>query len=136
MLEVLLVDDSKFIRKMLRASLPKENFIVTGEASCGLEAIELCKSHKYDVIFLDITMPDMNGVETLKEIKKIDEDANVIMCSAMGQEFFIKESIIAGAKDFIVKPFYAERIRVSLNKLFSLKKNLLSEKFFIKILDK
>ena len=119
MIDVLLVDDSMFMRNILKASLPKKGYRVTGEASSGLQAIELCKNNKYDVIFLDITLPDINGIETLKEIRKLDNNVSVIMCSAMGQESFIHDSILAGAKDFIIKPFSTERIKISLDKIFS-----------------
>lgn len=108
--KILIVDDAAFMRMMIKDTLKKggyENFV---EASDGEQAVQMYKAEKPDLILMDITMPNKNGLDALKEIKEIDSNANVVMCSAMGQESMVVEAIRSGAKDFIVKPFKAERI--------------------------
>jgi len=107
---VMLVDDAAFTRMMIKDILVKNGYIVSDEAQDGLEAVEKFKVNKPDLIIMDITMPNMDGLAALKEIKKLDPSAKVIMCSAMGQESYVVEAIKAGAADFIVKPFRADRI--------------------------
>ena len=108
--KVLLVDDAVFMRLKLKALLTKMGHEVIGEAGNGAEAIELYQRLKPEAVLMDITMPDINGLEALKAIKTIDQQAVVIMVSAMGSREFILEAVNAGARDFIVKPFEVERI--------------------------
>ena len=110
MARVLVVDDAAFMRMMLKDILTKGGHEVVGEAANGLEAIERYKELKPEVVTMDITMPEMNGIDAIKEIRKIDPNATIIVCSAMGQQAMVIEAIQSGAKDFIVKPFQAERV--------------------------
>jgi two-component system chemotaxis response regulator CheY len=114
---VLIVDDAAFMRMMLKDILTKNGYQIAGEAPNGLKAVELYKLEKPDVVTMDITMPEMDGIQALKEIKAIDPSARVIMCSAMGQQAMVMEAIKSGAKDFIVKPFQPERVLESLKKV-------------------
>jgi two-component system, chemotaxis family, chemotaxis protein CheY len=116
MARILIVDDAVFMRMMLKNILIKDGHDVVGEADSGRKAIELYKSVRPDLITMDITMPDMDGLEALKEIKSIDEAAKVVMCSAMGQVTMVMDAVKSGAKDFIVKPFQAERVIEAINK--------------------
>ena len=109
MTKILIVDDSLFMRQMLKNILPKDKFEIVGEASTGKEAIKKYKELDPDIITMDITMPDMDGISAVREIKEINKDAKVIMCSAMGQKPMIKEALEAGALDFIIKPFDKEK---------------------------
>jgi len=99
---VLIVDDAAFMRMMIKNILTKNGYDVVAEAENGQIAVELYKNFKPDLVTMDITMPEMNGIEGVKEILNIDPNANVIMCSAMGQQSMVMEAIQAGAKDFIV----------------------------------
>ncbi|WP_077624598.1 response regulator [Sediminibacillus massiliensis] len=117
MAKVLVTDDALFMRMQLKDILTNLGHEVVGEAENGQVSVEKYQELQPDLVTMDITMPEMNGVEALKEIKKIDNTAKVIMCSAMGQQDMVVEAIQAGAKDFIVKPFSAERIEESLNKV-------------------
>jgi len=114
--KVLIVDDAIFMRMKLKDILEKGGFEVVAEAQNGLEAIDKYKSEMPDIVTLDITMPEMDGITALKKIKSIDPGAKVIMCSAMGQQSMVMDAIQAGASDFIVKPFETERVLQSLNK--------------------
>lgn len=116
---VLIVDDAVFMRMKLKDILESNGYEVVGESDNGKDAIEKYKSERPDIVTMDITMPDMDGIDALRGIKKIDEDAIVIMCSAMGQQGMVMEAIQEGAADFIVKPFEPERVLKSLNKLNS-----------------
>ncbi|TJX66290.1 response regulator [Soehngenia saccharolytica] len=113
---VLVVDDAIFMRMKLKDILEKNGFEVVAEAQNGLEAVEKYKAEKPDLVTMDITMPEMDGITALKEIKKIDPNAKVIMCSAMGQQSMVMEAIQSGAIDFIVKPFDVDRVSQSLSK--------------------
>jgi len=113
---VLIVDDATFMRMMLKDILSKNDFDVVGEAENGLRAVEEYKAQNPDIVTLDITMPEMDGIAALKEIKKINPAAKVIMCSAMGQQSMVMEAIQAGAMDFIVKPFEKTRVVEALRK--------------------
>lgn len=113
---VLIVDDAVFMRMMIKDILGKNGFEVVGEAANGALAIEEYKKVEPDIVTMDITMPEMDGIIAVKEIRKIDPNANIIMCSAMGQQAMVMEAIQAGAKDFIVKPFQSERVIEALNK--------------------
>ncbi len=117
MAKVLIVDDAAFMRMMIKDILEKNGFEVIGEASNGLKALEIYKKEKPDVVTMDITMPDMDGIEAVKEIKNFDPAAKVIMCSAMGQQSMVMDAIRAGAKDFIVKPFQADRVLDAVRKV-------------------
>lgn len=113
---ILIVDDAAFMRMMIRDILSKNGFEVVGEAQDGAQAIEKFKELRPDLITMDITMPEMDGIAALKEIKKVDPNAKVIMCSAMGQQAMVIDAIQAGAKDFIVKPFQSDRVIEAINK--------------------
>ena len=116
-MNVMLVDDAAFMRMMLKDILTKNGHTIVGEASNGKDAVTMYNEIKPDVVTIDITMPEMAGIQALKEIRKNDPDAKVVMCSAMGQQAMVIESIQAGARDFIVKPFQADRVLDILNKL-------------------
>src|SRR5690606_27996797 len=107
---VLIVDDAIFMRMKLKDILEKNGFEVVAEAQNGLDAIEKFKSERPDLVTMDITMPDMDGITALKGIKEIDPSAKVVMCSAMGQQSMVMDAIKSGAIDFIVKPFDSERV--------------------------
>lgn len=113
---ILIVDDAAFMRMMIRDILTKNGYEVVGEANDGAQAIEKFKELSPDLITMDITMPEMDGIQALKEIKKLDANAKVIMCSAMGQQAMVIDAIQAGAKDFIVKPFQADRVIEAIKK--------------------
>ena len=110
MARILVVDDAAFMRMMIKDILTKNGYEVVGEAADGVQAVERYQELKPDLVTLDITMPEMDGITALKKIKEIDPQAKVIMCSAMGQQAMVIDAIQAGAKDFIVKPFQAERV--------------------------
>lgn len=115
--KVLIVDDAVFMRMMLKDILEKNGFEISGEASNGLEAIDAYKLERPDVVTMDVTMPEMDGLQALKEIRKLDGTARIIMCSAMGQQGMVMEAIKSGAKDFIVKPFNGERVIEAVKKV-------------------
>lgn len=114
--KILIVDDAAFMRMMIKDILTKNGFDVVGEAADGAQAIEKYKEHKPDLVTMDITMPEVDGITALKEIKNLDPDAKIIMCSAMGQQAMVIDAIQAGAKDFIVKPFQADRVVEAIQK--------------------
>ncbi|WP_256761362.1 response regulator [Cohnella sp. WQ 127256] len=113
---ILIVDDAAFMRMMIRDILTKNGYEVVGEAQDGAQAIEKYKELNPDLITMDITMPEMDGITALKEIRKLDTNVKVIMCSAMGQQAMVIDAIQAGAKDFIVKPFQADRVIEAIKK--------------------
>ncbi|EST52551.1 chemotaxis protein CheY [Brevibacillus panacihumi W25] len=117
--KVLIVDDAAFMRMMIKEILSKNGYTVVGEASDGAQAVEKYKELGPDLVTMDITMPEMDGIAALKEIKKMDPNARVIMCSAMGQQAMVIDAIQAGAKDFIVKPFQADRVLEAIKKTLS-----------------
>ena len=117
MSKVLIVDDAAFMRMMIKDILEKNGYEVVGEASNGLKAVELYKSEKPDVVTMDITMPDMDGIEAVKAIRAFDPAAKIIMCSAMGQQTMVMDAIKSGAKDFIVKPFQSDRVLEAVKKV-------------------
>ena len=107
---VLVCDDAIFMRTMIADILSQAGFEVVGEAESGVQAIEKYRQLKPDMVTMDIVMPDMGGIDAVREICKEDPDARVLMCSAMGQQALVVEAIQAGAKDFIVKPFQPSRV--------------------------
>lgn len=113
---IMIVDDAIFMRMKLKDILEKNGYEVVAEAQNGADAIEKYKAEKPSIVTMDITMPEMNGIEALKGIKEIDPSAKVIMCSAMGQQGMVMEAIQAGALDFIVKPFETDRVIDSIEK--------------------
>jgi two-component system, chemotaxis family, chemotaxis protein CheY len=116
MARVLVVDDAAFMRKVLTDALSKGGHDVVGEAANGVEAVAQFQALNPDVTTLDITMPEKDGLEALREILAANPGARVIMCSALGQESKVLESIKCGAKDFVVKPFQAERVLEAVGK--------------------
>ncbi|MDF2543989.1 MAG: response regulator [Herbinix sp.] len=117
MKRVLIVDDAAFMRLALRTVLEKNGFDVVGEAENGSMAILRYKELKPDIVTMDITMPDMDGVKVLKLIRALDNNASIVMISALGQESYVKEAVINGAKGFIVKPWKDEYVIQTLNKI-------------------
>jgi len=117
--KILIVDDAAFMRMMIKDILVKNGYEIVGEAQDGAQAIEKYKELEPDLVTMDITMPEMDGITALKEIKAINPDAKVIMCSAMGQQAMVIDAIQAGAKDFIVKPFQADRVLEAIQKALS-----------------
>ena len=116
MARVLVVDDAAFMRKVVGDALAKGGHEVVGEAGNGVEAVARFQELKPDLTTLDITMPEKDGIAALKEIIELDPTAKVVMCSALGQESKVLESIKIGAKDFVVKPFQAERVLGAVDK--------------------
>ena len=110
MAKILTVDDSAFMRNIIKNTLGKAGYTEIYEAADGVQAIERYNQIRPNLVLLDITMPNMNGLDTLRAIRATDPSANVVMCTAMGQEIMVVEAMKSGAKDFIVKPFKTERI--------------------------
>lgn len=117
MANILVVDDAAFMRMMVKDILIKGGHQVVGEAANGAEAVEQYGKLKPDLVTMDITMPIMEGIEAVKLIKQADPQAKIIMCSAMGQQGMVVQAIQAGAKDFIVKPFQADRVLDAIKKV-------------------
>ncbi|MGN0318953.1 MAG: response regulator [Lachnospira sp.] len=114
---ILICDDAAFMRMMIKDILTKNGYNIAGEAENGQKAVEKYAELRPDLVLMDITMPEMDGIEALKKIKASDPNASVIMCSAMGQQAMVIESIQSGAKDFIVKPFQADRVIEAVQKV-------------------
>ena len=110
MAKIMMVDDAAFMRKVIKDTLSKAGYTDLHEAVDGADAVEKYNELKPDLVLMDITMPNMDGLEALKAIRAADPNANVVMCSAMGQETMVIDAIRSGAKDFIVKPFKPERV--------------------------
>lgn len=117
--KVLVVDDASFMRLNLKNLLEKEGFEVVGEAKNGKEAVQIYRTEQPDIVTMDITMPEMDGITAMEEIFTFDPEAKVIMVSAMGQEAYIKKAIMAGAKHFIVKPFKKDKIIDTIEKVLA-----------------
>ena len=115
--KIMLVDDAAFMRMTIKNALTKAGYTELIEASDGQQAVETYDQEHPDLVIMDITMPNKDGLETLKEIKAMDPKATIVMCSAMGQETMVMDSIKSGAKDFIVKPFKPERILSTVKKI-------------------
>lgn len=107
---VLVCDDAIFMRTMIADILAAAGYEVIGEAETGVQAVQKYRELKPDLVTMDIVMPDMGGIDAVREICKDDPDAKVLMCSAMGQQALVVEAIQAGAKDFVVKPFQPSRV--------------------------
>ncbi len=114
---VLIVDDASFMRLNLKQILEEDEYEIVGEAENGREAVEKYQNLEPDIVTMDITMPEMDGLEAIKAIKDIDPGANIVVVSAMGQQKMVIEAIEAGAEDFIVKPFKDERVIEALKKV-------------------
>ena len=114
---ILICDDAAFMRMMIKDILTKNGYTVAGEAENGVKAVEKYNEVKPYLVLMDITMPEMDGIEALRKIKEQDPSAVVVMCSAMGQQAMVIESIQAGAKDFIVKPFQPDRVLEAVSKV-------------------
>ena len=117
MAKILLVDDAAFMRKVVKDGLSKAGYADLHEAVDGADAVEKYNSLKPDLVLMDITMPNMDGLEALKAIRAADPNANVVMCSAMGQETMVMDAVRSGAKDFIVKPFKPDRVLKTVTSL-------------------
>lgn len=116
MKSILVVDDAAFMRLMLKDILSQNGYAVIGEAKNGVEAVELYRKMKVDLVTMDITMPEMDGITAIRQIRHYDPTACIIVCSAMGQQAMVLEAIQSGARDFIVKPFQAERVLDAVKK--------------------
>ena len=117
MYKILVVDDAGFMRKMVQTHLTKAGYTDFTEGEDGARAVELYKENKPDLVIMDITMPNMDGLQTLQAIKGQDPAAKIVMCSAMGQESMVVDAIRFGALDFIVKPFKPDRILQTVEKI-------------------
>ena len=116
---VLVCDDAIFMRTMISDILSQAGFEVVGEAESGLQAVEKYRMLRPDLVTMDIVMPDMGGIEAVREICKDDPDAKILMCSAMGQQALVVEAIQAGAKDFVVKPFQPSRVLEAVQRVLA-----------------
>lgn len=116
---ILITDDALFMRVTLKNILTQCGYEIVGEAQNGREAVFMYKQLKPDLVTMDITMPEMDGLSALKEIKTHDPSAIVVMCTAMGQKNTVIEAIEAGARDFIIKPFRPERVVEAVSKLLA-----------------
>lgn len=119
MAKILIVDDEKFMRLTMKRLLEMGGHEVVGEAGNGIEAIHLYSKFQPDVVTMDITMPEMDGIEAVEKICQKHPEAKIIMCSAMGQSKLVTESLMKGAKDFIVKPFKPERVYNAIDKILN-----------------
>jgi two-component system chemotaxis response regulator CheY len=116
---VLICDDAIFMRTMLGDILTQAGFTIVGEAETGLEAVQKYRELKPDLVTMDIVMPDMGGIDAVREIIKEDPNARILMCSAMGQQALVIEAIQAGARDFVVKPFQPSRVLEAVQRVLS-----------------
>lgn len=114
-MRIMLVDDASFMRMTIKQIVEADGHKVVGEATTGAEALEVYRACKPDMVLMDITMPEVNGIEGVKLIKEYDKDATIIMVSAMGQQEMVVQAIQAGARSFIVKPFKPEKIIEIIN---------------------
>jgi two-component system chemotaxis response regulator CheY len=116
---VLVCDDAIFMRTMISDILAQSGYEIVGEAETGVQAIERYKQLKPDLVTMDIVMPDLGGIEAVREIVKFDPAARILMCSAMGQQALVVEAIQAGARDFVVKPFQPARVLEAVQRVFA-----------------
>nr|WP_275901694.1 response regulator [Paenibacillus sp. SYP-B3998] len=117
----MVVDDTAFMRMVLRSLLEQMSHDVIAEAKNGKEAVDLYSRFMPDLVTMDITMPEMDGIEAVKQIKMINKDAKIIMCSAMGQRQMVLDAIRSGASDFVIKPIQKERLEEAIDKVFGFK---------------
>lgn len=120
MKRVLIVDDAAFMRMSISMMLKRHSFEIVGEAENGLEGFKKYKDLRPDIVTMDITMPEMSGLDALKLIREFDPQANVVMVSAMGQDLLVREAVINGAKSFIVKPFKEEQVVQVISKILAI----------------
>lgn len=120
MKRVLIVDDAAFMRMAIRTILERNGFEVVGEAENGMEGIKKYKETRPDVVTMDITMPELAGIDAMKIIMSLDPRAKIIMISAMGQEVMVKEAIIQGAKSFIIKPIKEDHVVQTINRVLAI----------------
>jgi len=118
-IKVLIADDAMFMRNMIKDVFNGGDFQVVGEAANGVEAVEKYKQLRPDITTMDIVMPLKSGIEAVREIVRLDREAKIIMCSALGQESLVMEAIEAGARDYIVKPFKPEKVLEVVKKLMT-----------------
>ena len=118
---VLICDDAIFMRTMVGDILQQAGFEIVGEAETGLQAVEKYKQLRPDLVTMDIVMPDMGGIDAVREITKFDPQAKILMCSAMGQQALVVEAIQAGARDFVVKPFQPSRVLEAVQRVLGLR---------------
>ena len=116
---VLICDDAIFMRTMVRDILTQAGFEVIGEAETGVQAVEKYQQLRPDLVTMDIVMPDMGGIDAVRQICKTDPNARILMCSAMGQQALVVEAIQAGAKDFVVKPFQPSRVLEAVQRVLT-----------------
>lgn len=114
---ILITDDALFMRVTLRNILTNAGYEIVGEAANGREAVSTYAATRPDAVTMDVTMPEMDGIAAVKEIKKLDPQARIIMCTALGQKHLVLEAVSAGARDYVVKPFQPERVLEALGKL-------------------
>ena len=117
--KVLVVDDAIFMRKMITDILENNGFEVVGEADTGSGAFESYKELKPDLVTMDIIMPEMNGIDAVREIMAFDSQARIVMCSALGQQALVQDALAAGAKDFLIKPFNPSRVIEVVSKILN-----------------
>jgi two-component system chemotaxis response regulator CheY len=118
--KTLIVDDAAFMRFTLRTMLEKNGFEVVGEADNGASAVRKYQELAPDIVTLDITMPEMDGLTALKAITNFDPQAKVVIVSAMGNQSVVKEAVLSGAKYFLIKPFKEEQVLETLNKVLAM----------------
>ncbi|MCK4548893.1 MAG: response regulator [Candidatus Krumholzibacteria bacterium] len=116
---VLVVDDAIFMRKMISDILEGNDMEVVGEADTGALAVEKYKELKPDLVTMDIIMPEMNGIDAVRQIMSNDSQARIVMCSALGQQALVQDALTAGAKDFLIKPFNPSRVIEVISKILS-----------------
>lgn len=121
MAKILIADDAIFMRITLKNLLTDHGFEVVAEAENGAEAVDLYKAHNPDIVTMDITMPQMDGLTAVRKIMEFNPKAKIIIVSAMGQHALVTDALLAGAKDFIVKPFNTQRVVDSINKVMKMK---------------
>ncbi len=114
---VLIVDDAAFMRMMIKSILNEGGYEILGEAENGKQAVELYQELEPDLVTMDITMPELDGIKAVKKILEINSEAKIIMCSAMGQQAMVIDAIQAGARDFVVKPFKSDRVLDAVGKV-------------------
>lgn len=116
---VLVVDDAIFMRKMVSEILEENGMEIVGEADTGSSAVERYNELKPDLVTMDIIMPEMNGIDAVRQIMAADSNAKIVMCSALGQQALVQEALAAGAKDFLIKPFNPSRVIEVITKVLN-----------------